>query len=156
MKSHRLCFYSKGIIGKTICILLIMSLISTLYAGEIPEKKTSEYLQGKIDGKKTASEDYSGGGWGAAGLGGGIVLGLIGAAAVVGASQLSSVEPPDKDLLDIASESDDYQTGFCDGYSRKAKNKRLIKSTIGGIMGTAIIVSIIISTRAWRESSNNR
>ena len=140
---------------KIVCIVIILCFSTTLFAQEISdstmvENKSidnsgAEYLRGKIDGKADAQAYYSGGGWVGGGLAGGFLLGLIGAGVIVGVSQIGSVKPDEELLLNLESQSPEFKKGYIDGYSGKAKSKRLTKSLIGGGIGTACAVVLILS-----------
>jgi hypothetical protein len=130
---------------KVICIILFAVFIPTLFAQELPREKGNEYEKGYLEGKASASENYSGGGWFAFGLGGGLVLGLIGMGIVAGISQSGTVEPPMIHRISVSGKSDEFKMGFYDGYSKKAKSKRLSNSLIGGAIGTVVIVVILTS-----------
>ncbi|MCP3681841.1 MAG: hypothetical protein GY861_04050 [bacterium] len=115
----------------------------------VTEKKLIDenggYETGFIDGKTAASDNYSGGGWFAGGLASGLVLGLIGAGIITGISQSGDVDPPTMHRMAIKERSDSYRMGYFDGYSKKAKKKRLGNSLVGGILGTAVIVVVLLN-----------
>jgi hypothetical protein len=133
-----------------VAILMLVVFPVTVFAQEsdVSEKpKTADYDTGFYDGEMSASENYGGGGWFAAGLGGGLLLGLIGGGIVVGISQSGTVDPPASHRLGISDQSNDYKMGYYDGFSKKAKKKRLGNSIIGGLIGTAVIVAILANAQ---------
>ena len=135
---------------KFIATILLIIFPVTVLAQEgvkTEEPKSGEYENGYLEGRASASENYSGGGWLAAGMGGGLLLGLIGGGIVVGISQSGTVEPPTMHRMSISDKSSNYKMGFYDGYSKKAKKKRLGNSILGGLIGTAAIVVIIMSNQ---------
>ncbi|UCE65118.1 MAG: hypothetical protein JSU85_09570 [Candidatus Zixiibacteriota bacterium] len=129
---------------KIICMLTILAFSSNLFAGD--KVKSPEYDNGYLDGKVAAGEEYKGDGWFGAGLAGGLLLGLIGTGVVVGLSQVGSTEPIGYESGFLSGQPD-YRLGFYKGYSKKIKSTRLQKSLIGGVIGTAIIVTILVATQ---------
>lgn len=130
---------------KVICVLTILVFCSNLFAQE--KVKSEQYENGYLDGRVSANDDYKGGGWFAAGFGSGVLLGLIGTGVIAGVSQIGSVEPPDYEISTLSNMPSDYKTGFFKGYSGKVKNTRLKKSLFGGLIGTAVIVTVIVATQ---------
>jgi len=135
---------------KFVATVLLIVFPVTVIAQEgvkTEEPKSIEYESGYLDGEASASENYSGGGWFAAGLGGGFLLGLLGGGIIVGISQSGTVEPPTMHKMGVLDKSSKYKMGFYDGYSKKAKKKRLTYSITGGLLGTAVIVMVILSNQ---------
>lgn len=132
---------------KIVCAVLILSFLNIVVAQDAGQANTNadEYQTGLLEGKISAGENYSGGGWFAAGLGGGFLLGLIGTGIVVGISQSGHVDPPHTAALGISQKSNEYKMGYYDGYSKAAKKKRLGPSIIGGVIGTAVVVALLVS-----------
>lgn len=133
---------------RVICLVLVFSFLNVGFAQTIAptENISDDYQTGLLEGKQSATKNYSGGGWFAAGLGSGFLLGLLGTGIVVGISQSGTVEPPHAVSLGISDKSNEYKMGYYDGYSKKAKQKRLAPSIIGGVIGTAVIVALIVNS----------
>jgi hypothetical protein len=112
------------------------------YPFYVPEIKT-EYQKGVSEGELAAKNDYSPTVWVAAGFGGGLGLGLIGSGIVAGISQVGTVEPTNSRIQFLSLKTLDFRKGYFDGYSKKAKRKKLIGSIVGGLVGTATIVIIL-------------
>jgi len=60
----------------------------------------------------------------------------------VGFSQPEKVQPPERIEYIISKKPLAYQNGFQDGFSHRAKKKRLVSSIIGGVLGTATLYAI--------------
>jgi hypothetical protein len=135
-------------VKKIVCIIMALSFLNIVAAQDVGQANSAvdDYQTGLLEGKISAGENYSGGGWFAAGLGGGFLLGLIGTGIVVGISQSGTVDPPHTVALGISQRSNEYKLGYYDGYSKTAKKKRLGPSIIGGVIGTAVVVAIIVGS----------
>jgi hypothetical protein len=128
---------------KCLCIIICLANVSCLFAQTGTSKE--DYTAGLLDGKASANTSYQSKSWFAAGFGGGLLLGPIGAGAVVGFGQSGTVKPPEHFNADLLAKSLEYKQGFSDGYSKKAKSKRLAPSIVGGVIGTAVFAAIIVS-----------
>lgn len=106
----------------------------------------STYFQGLMDGKMAAQTGYSAGGWFLGGVGMGLLLGLIGTL-IIGVASTGGVEPPASRMMMIQDESKDYQVGFLEGYSKKAKGKKFGSALGGGLLGTLVWVLILVSAQ---------
>ena len=111
-------------------------------------------VSAKIDGMLAAEEYYSADSWMELGFASGLLLGLIGAGIITGVSQLGTVDPSPEYLLSLQDKSSIYKISFLIGYSGKAKRKRLSKSLIGGIIGTATFVFIYLNYEPLRDNLN--
>lgn len=83
------------------------------------------YYQGLMEGKVAAETGYSSGGWFLGGVGMGLLLGLIGTV-IIGVASTGSVEPSTARMMMIQEKPSDFQKGFLEGFSRKAKSKNLV------------------------------
>jgi len=143
-------------VKRVLSVILVLMHVSAIAGQTLPDSvetkiEDRKYLAGTYDegyylGKQSASEHYSSGGWVAAGLGSGFLLGLIGAGIIVGVSQSGKVEPPASVQINILDKADEFKWGFHEGYTKQAKKKRLSGSIIGGLLGTAIVVALLTST----------
>jgi len=107
----------------------------------------SSYVAGMLDGRASATEHYSSAAWFAGGFAGGFLLGLIGTAGMAVLSQTGRADPPPAELARVDSQPNLFRTGFLKGYDKKAKTRALRSSLIGGVLGTAVIVAVILSTQ---------
>jgi hypothetical protein len=83
-------------------------------------------------------------GWGVGGFFGGLTLGLVGTAVIAGVSQSGSADPPLGEMIRLDGTSNEYQSGFATGYDKRAKAKAFGSAIIGGLAGTALIVTAIV------------
>jgi hypothetical protein len=92
---------------------------------------------GKQDG-----ENISTGGSVAAGLAGGVLLGLIGTGLVV--LLQSDSEPSQLAMNNL--EGDDCRYAYIEAYENKSLSKKRSSALIGGLIGTALFVAVYLST----------
>jgi len=100
---------------------------------------------GVTDGDLSARMHARSGKWFGYGVGSGLLLGLLGTGIIVGVSQAGRPKPPPEEILHIADSTPQYQTGFADAYSKRAKKKNLGPALLGGLVGTALGVAIVMS-----------
>ena len=113
-------------------------------SGQFAQGET--YTQGLADGTGSAENKYGSGGWFAGGLATGFVGGLLGTGCLWGVSQSGSIDLPAVDAQAIAAKSQEYQSGYREGYSKKARKKRSASTAVGGVLGTAAFLVIILPT----------
>ena len=104
------------------------------------EQHGSEYSQCYYDGMMSAETYYSGSGWFAGGMLGGLTLGLIGTG-IAAAMSRGDVMPPEAFSIDDA----DCRMAFIQGYSAKAKGKKTTNAVLGGLVGTALLVGLAVA-----------
>ncbi|MBU1636673.1 hypothetical protein KKC97_03305 [bacterium] len=100
----------------------------------------------RLEGRAFAQQHYQGWRWFGAGLVGGTALGLLGAGIAVGFSQTGTAHPPQTEQQRLAEMPKPYEDGFRLGYHQRARGKALIKTILGGVVGTGIAVAIYAST----------
>jgi hypothetical protein len=115
---------------------------SGLAEGETLPMKAS-YTEGLLQGRSAASRYYSSGGWFAGGLVCGLFSGFFGTCILAAASQGCIADPPASELVRIQQQDCQFQAGFMRGYDRKANAKALGASVGGGLLGTAVIVTVV-------------
>ena len=142
---------------KLVAILLIVLFptvtVLAQTAGAVPQgpwlpkgedsTKVAEYGAGYTAGQQEAKDNYSAGGWFAAGLGCGFLGNFLGTAIITVVSQSGTVKPPPTSLVILVEQPGAYQLGYYEGYSKKAKGKRLGPTIAGGVVGTAAAVGLL-------------
>jgi hypothetical protein len=108
---------------------------------ETPEMTMCK-MQGKSDGKTIKT-----GGSFAGGFAGGVLLGLIGTGIAVLAQ--SKPEPPIDKVM--AMPADTCRTIYTEAYKSAGKGKKQSSALVGGLVGTAIIVTVILATSSSDE-----
>jgi hypothetical protein len=86
-------------------------------------------------GRADATQRHGSAGWFGGGLGGGVLLGLIGAGVLVAAAANTNPQP---DSVPSAVDEDCYR----EGYRSRAKNKNMMATLGGGLLGTAAFVVV--------------
>jgi len=66
------------------------------------------YYKGSMNGRFSASDNFSSGGWFAGGIATGVLLGLIGTGIIAGVSIIGSPEPPNYAMMCIQNNSSTY------------------------------------------------
>jgi len=103
-----------------------------------------EYQRGRLEGESWANANYNSEGWFAAGLGGGFLLGPIGAGVAIGLSQSGTVDYPPGLLKHTSDKSNEFSMGFIQGYEKRVKRKKLNQSIIGGVVGTVVAAIVVV------------
>ena len=111
----------------------------------------ASYAEGLQQGRNAASRHYSSGGWFGGGVACGLLGGLIGTGILAAASQGGTANPPASELVRIQQQDCQFQAGFMRGYDRKANAKALGASVYGGLLGTAVIVTVYLLVTAGSE-----
>jgi hypothetical protein len=88
----------------------------------------------RATGREDADTRHGSAGWFIGGVGAGVLAGLIGTGAITGASALTSPQPREVP----ADLTGGVENCYRDGYKGKAKNKNVLSSFLGGLMGTAV------------------
>lgn len=109
------------------------------------QQQASEQLARGAAAGTSEAEGVGTGGYFAGGLAGGLLLGLIGTGIVYAVAAGSAVDLESSAQARIADESAVYQQGFRDAYTRKVKSKRKQSALVGGLLGTATWVVILLS-----------
>ena len=86
-------------------------------------------------GRQDATTRHGSAGWFIGGVASGVLLGLIGTGAIVGASALTNPQPS---TLPANTEEPCYRQG----YTSKAKSKNVLSALFGGLAGTAAWLAI--------------
>ena len=74
-----------------------------------------------------------------------LLLGLIGTVIVYAVAASSQVDLSSSSKVQIADPSATYQQGYHDAYTHKVKGKRKQSASIGGLVGTATWIVILVS-----------
>jgi len=101
------------------------------------ESYMSCHSRGKLDASATST-----GGSFVGGFCGGVLLGLIGAAIVVVAQ--SEPDPPALVMLEL--QTDECRYAYLEAYHSAGKSKKQTSALLGGLVGTAVIVTILLSS----------
>ena len=101
----------------------------------------SSYMSCHSRGKLDARATNTGGSF-VGGFCGGVVLGLIGAAIVVVAQ--SEPEPPPLALIEL--QTDECRYAYLEAYHSAGKSKKQSSAILGGLLGTVVIVTILLSS----------
>lgn len=95
------------------------------------------HQKGKVDGGNVSS-----GGSGVAGFAGGVLLGLIGTGLVV---LLQGDSDPKAETM-VSLEGDDCKYAYIEAYQNQSLSKKRKSALIGGLIGTAILVALVVSS----------
>ncbi len=101
--------------------------------------------KGQRDGEVCASHRYSSAGWLVGGLASGLVMPVLAPGLVVGASQLGSPRPPALEEHRALQQGFAYYQAFCKGYAKRAHQKALGRSLIGGLIITAVTAVAVVA-----------
>jgi hypothetical protein len=101
------------------------------------------HQQGKEDGSKLGTTGSFIGG-----LAGGVLLGLIGTGIAV---LVQSTPEPSADKLE-ALEREECRYAYTEAYESKGKGKKRTSALIGGLVGTAVLVGIIVASNSSDSS----
>lgn len=101
--------------------------------------------KGRLDGQ-TSAQGVGTGGWMVGGVVTGVLTGLIGTAIIWAVAGSSDVSVPADRRLVIVDENATYQQAFEAGYGEKLKSKRKSAALGGGLLGTAALVLIVLSS----------
>lgn len=117
-----------------ICILLITCLL----VQAVPIR-ADECLTWRLRGENAARTEYTSKGWFGYGFISGFTLGLIGTAittiAATTSDPMPTTFPTDIELNKLC---------YFNGYQDKARSKNTISALVGGLVGTAIIVTTLL------------
>lgn len=105
------------------------------------EEQELDCAESRIKGELNGREYHSSGGMIAAGVGSGIILGLIGTGIIVAVAAGTDPQPafiPNEDIIN--------ESCYASGYSDSARKKNIYGALGGGLFGTAVIVTIIAIT----------
>ncbi|MBD3344546.1 MAG: hypothetical protein GF401_05745 [Chitinivibrionales bacterium] len=100
----------------------------------------SDCTKSKLKGKVEAARSHNSIVWGVAGVGSGVLLGLIGTGVITGVAAIPNPTPkslPEDPEIDIDC--------FAKGYGRRAKGRNVLSALGGGAVGT-LIAAIVISS----------
>lgn len=100
----------------------------------------------RLEGRTYAQQHYHGWRWFGAGVAGGAALGIIGMGIAIGFSQTGTAHPPQSEQQRLTEMPQLYANGFRLGYHQRARGKALIKTILGGVVGTGIAVAIYAAT----------
>jgi hypothetical protein len=95
------------------------------------------HQKGKVDGGKVSS-----GGSGVAGFAGGVLLGLIGTGLVV---LIQSDSDPKAENM-VALEGEECKYAYIEAFQDKSLSKKRKSALIGGLIGTAILVMVVVAS----------
>jgi hypothetical protein len=102
------------------------------------EKHKLDCEESRIKGELNGKEYHSSGGMMLAGVSSGILLGLIGTGIIVALAAGSHPQPafiPNEDIIN--------ESCYISGYSDAARKKNIYAALGGGLVGTAVLVTII-------------
>jgi hypothetical protein len=113
-----------------------------------PPQSDDTMAAGVLDGEMLAEGHRTGGKFGA-GLGVGLLTGLIGTGIgyfVIGPEQLSA-----EAVQRSAGKSPDYQLGLKTGWERKTQSRKRKAFLAGGLLGTAAFVALVVAAQSAEE-----
>jgi hypothetical protein len=100
----------------------------------------------ELEGKADAGKFHSSIGWVAAGVGSGLMLGLVGTGVITWVA--ASVDPHPMGLPS----NPDYNISCYDrGYQKRARRKNIVSALGGSLVGTATVVYIILEVSGLLE-----
>ncbi len=143
---------------RTIIILLLSHLIlfipaiataqdtpATEPAAVTPPPPGSTFTDGYQNGGNLAVKYSTYDTW----FGGSLIMGLaggfIGAGLMAGMCQIGTAKPPAAELEKIQDQSEPFRNGFRQGYDGRMKRMALRSIFVGGLIGTAVSVGLMIS-----------
>jgi hypothetical protein len=101
--------------------------------------------KGRLDGT-SAAQSVGTGGWMAGGVVTGLFTGLIGTAIIWAVAGSSDVSVPADRRVQIADQPPTYQQQYEQGYGEKLKSRRKGAALGGGLLGTAALVLLVVSS----------
>lgn len=102
-------------------------------------------FDGMFDGR-TAANQKGTGGYFVGGLVGGVTLGLIGTGIAWGIASAGDPAPSQTQSMIIRQKGNEYAFAYSESYSQRVKQKRKRSAVTGGLIGTAAIVAVILSS----------
>lgn len=90
-------------------------------------------------GRNDADDRHGTAGWFIGGLSAGLLATFLGAGAVTGGAAFTNPQP-----RDVPSDAEEYC--YRDGYKSKAKNKNVVTSLLGGLIGAVTWIGIFVAT----------
>ena len=108
------------------------------------------FAQGTLDGQ-AAAEDKGTAGWAVGGFVSGVGLGLIGTGVTYALAAGSKPKPPANKLAAIQSPDANYRLAYQNAYESGVKRKRKRSALVGGLVGTATFVAVILATGAEHD-----
>jgi hypothetical protein len=126
---------------KIIWFIVLAAFLSFIFPLSIfadDEKRELDCEESKIKGELNGKEYHSSGGMIVAGVSSGILLGLIGTGIIVAVAAGTHPQPdfiPNEDIIN--------ESCYISGYSDSARKKNIYGALGGGLVGTAIIVTVI-------------
>lgn len=105
------------------------------------------YSDGYTDGVKTARLYSSADSWFGGGLVCGIAGGILGVGALAAVSRIGTADPPAAEQTRAEKQSLNFQTGFKRGYNDRMKLAVGRALFVGGLIGSAVSLSLYISNR---------
>ncbi len=108
-----------------------------------PADLSGSWVHCHAKGKADAQERGTGGSF-VGGFAGGLLLGLIGAGVVVLAQSKS--DPPADFMLQLEEEEEACRYTYIESYRNESVSKKRKSALTGGLIGTAIIVAVILSS----------
>jgi hypothetical protein len=137
---------------KTVVLALLFGASSLLAQQAQPSgvtqagaSNTEVMAKGRLDGQ-TSAQSVGTGGWMAGGVVTGLFTGLIGTAVIWAVAGSSDVSVPADRRLQIADHPPTYQQAYEAGYGEKLKSKRKGAALGGGLLGTAALVLLVVSS----------
>jgi hypothetical protein len=121
---------------KYIALVLIFILPVGLWAQEESVPMKLDYQKGYAQGQ-TEGSGVGQGGWMAGGLAGGFLGGCIGGGIVW---LVASGDTPSH----IPDGPGEFQRGYIEGYKASTKSKKQQNAMIGGLIGTAVAVTVVL------------
>ena len=128
---------------KIIAFLVLIAYIPSFAFGMpvllVPEDKVqsdSTCLSSQLRGRVDASKMHRSGNWFVGGFFSGVLLGLIGTGlttAIAAASGPTPESVPEDEGIDMVC--------YVNGYEKKGRNKNILHTALGGLLGTAIFVT---------------
>lgn len=112
----------------------------------------SAMAAGRTAGRAAAGRPGTGG-WFAKGLLGGLLLGPVGTAIVASSADRGADQAATAAADALAPDRMDYTVGYREGFADRLRQRRLRASLTGGIIGTAVLATVIISAITLRQGA---
>ncbi|MGI9174144.1 MAG: hypothetical protein ACR2GR_02335 [Rhodothermales bacterium] len=109
--------------------------------------ESNSAAQGTLDGE-IAAADKGSASWALGGFAGGVGLGLIGTGVAYGLAANSSATLPADKVVFIQGRSADYRLAYQRAYKDGVQRKRKRSALVGGFVGTAAIVTVLVASGA--------
>lgn len=135
---------STGITAATLALALMAAPL-TAQVAETSSRFSGATMAAGINDGTLRAESTGTGGYFAGGLVSGVFLGLIGTGITYAVAATSDVSVPASQQAEISEGSPEYAQGYRTGFGDRVKAKRKQSALMGGLLGTAVGVVILLS-----------